>query len=60
MKRAAPAAMANVALLERELGGVEYRLSKSLPADERRALALQKAGLLQALDAEHAKRAASP
>jgi hypothetical protein len=48
--------LANVALLERELGGIEYQLSKAPGEAERRALKARKAGLLMALDAEHAKQ----
>ena len=47
--------LVNVGLLERELGSVEYRLSKLPAGAARTELEGQKAQLLKALDAENAK-----
>jgi hypothetical protein len=50
--------LVNIGLLERELGAIEYRLSK-LPAGaaERADLETQKLRLFKALDQENAKQA---
>lgn len=56
-KRALGAA-GNIALLERELGKVEYRRAKLAASEKERAeLDLQRAQLLKALDAEMARHA---
>jgi hypothetical protein len=49
--------LANLGLLERELGSLEYQLLKLPPvASGRAGLEAQKAQLVKALDAEHAKQ----
>ena len=53
--------LVNLGLLERELGSVEYRLSKLAPGAAARAeLEAQKQGLLKAIDAELAKAGGPP
>ena len=56
--RSAAGALANIGLLERELGSIEHRLWK-LPVDDpdRRGLEAHKQRLLKALDEEISKQA---
>jgi hypothetical protein len=53
--------LVNIGFLERELGGVEYRLSKlAAGSPERAGLEAQKAQVMKALDKENERLAKGP